>query len=174
MRVAKFSSKIFNKILSTRLIKINIPYSCLYIMSENYSKKLGKLGEKIAYQYLQKLGYQILYKNFCIRGGEIDLITRHQHQLVFFEIKTRRVCQSKNFPKSKSLSTFSAVKFGQAEEQISWRQQITLLRTANIFLYSHNFTDRPWQFDLISINLVLSYNSIPVAKLTHLKNIFVE
>lgn len=127
-----------------------------------YSKKLGRLGEKIALKYLQQLGYKLLQKNFSIRGGELDLIMRQQRKIIFFEIKTR-------WP-----SDHSQPKFGLAEEQISWHQKISLIHTARSFLHLNNLHQSPWQFDLLSINLGQQGNNLPKAKITHLQNIFAE
>lgn len=127
-----------------------------------YAKKIGRLGEKIALKYLQQLDYQLLHKNFCLRGGELDLIMKYQGRIIFLEIKTRR------------LSTTSPLKFGLPEEQISWHQKISLIHSARAFLHLHNLAHSPWQFDLISINLELNGGPFPRAKINHLKNIFTE
>ena len=52
---------------------------------------LGKNGEEIAAQYLEKLGYKIIERNkrfskFC----EIDIIAEDRSTLVFCEVKTRK------------------------------------------------------------------------------------
>ncbi len=52
-------------------------------------KTLGYLGESIARQYLEKKGYKCLEQNFCIKGGEIDLIMQDKETLVFVEVKTK-------------------------------------------------------------------------------------
>ena len=50
---------------------------------------VGKLGEKIAAEFLKKEGYKILEKNFQTRFGEIDLVAEDGDTLVFVEVKTR-------------------------------------------------------------------------------------
>lgn len=57
-------------------------------MSKN-KKIIGKLGEDIACNFLQESGYQILNKNYKCHFGEIDIITRINKSIVFFEVKTR-------------------------------------------------------------------------------------
>ena len=37
-------------------------------------KELGYFGEKVTAYYLEKKGYKILRRNFCVKGGEIDII----------------------------------------------------------------------------------------------------
>lgn len=53
------------------------------------NRSIGYKGEKIACKYLKKHGYKILKRNYQIRGGEIDIIARHQNQLAFIEVKYR-------------------------------------------------------------------------------------
>ena len=52
-------------------------------------KKLGRLGEDIACAYLEKCGYNILDRNYTIRGGEIDIVATDEKHLVFIEVKCR-------------------------------------------------------------------------------------
>ena len=52
-------------------------------------KEIGYLGEDIAAEHLKKLGYEILERNFTVRGGEIDIIAMDGETLVFVEVKTR-------------------------------------------------------------------------------------
>src|ERR1041384_2243957 len=50
----------------------------------------GALGEKLACRYLKRNGFKILFRNFRGRsGGEIDVVCRDNHTLVFVEVKTR-------------------------------------------------------------------------------------
>ena len=60
-------------------------------------KNIGDLGEKIALNYLKKKSYKILELNWFNRSGkrlgEIDIIALSSEGiLVFFEVKTRKVC----------------------------------------------------------------------------------
>ena len=57
-------------------------------MSKN-NKIIGKFGEKIAALYLENLNYEIVYKNFKCRYGEVDIITILGQDLIFVEVKTR-------------------------------------------------------------------------------------
>lgn len=51
--------------------------------------EVGRLGEKIAAEFLAKKGYRILQKNFRTRFGEIDLIAVKDGKLVFVEVKLK-------------------------------------------------------------------------------------
>ena len=128
-----------------------------------YAKKLGRLGEKIALKYLENLGYTLLHRNFSMRGGELDLIMSHNSRIIFFEIKTRRAAMQ---------AASGAPKFGFADEQIGWRQRLTLVHSARAFLHLKSLAHCSWQFDLISINLKLQREGVPEARITHLQDIF--
>jgi putative endonuclease len=51
---------------------------------------VGRRGEAIAAEFLQRRGYAIVERNFRAREGEIDLIAKRSGTLVFCEVKTRR------------------------------------------------------------------------------------
>jgi putative endonuclease len=42
---------------------------------------VGNQGEELACEYLKRLGYKILERNFRIRGGEIDIVAKDQETL---------------------------------------------------------------------------------------------
>lgn len=51
---------------------------------------VGQRGERIAAREMQRMGLEILHKNFSIHKlGEIDIIARDGTCLVFTEVKTR-------------------------------------------------------------------------------------
>lgn len=82
------------------------------------SAELGKSGEKLAGEYLEKIGYEIIEKNFRTKFGEIDIIARDDETFVFVEVKTRKdglygaPQYAVNFYKQKhlSLAAFSFIK----------------------------------------------------------------
>ncbi|MSX02176.1 MAG: YraN family protein [Actinobacteria bacterium] len=51
---------------------------------------LGRAGERLALEHLQRLGYLLVARNHRTRYGEIDLIVLIGSTLVFVEVKTRR------------------------------------------------------------------------------------
>jgi len=52
---------------------------------------LGRAGERLAREHLQRLGYRVVASNYRTRFGEIDLIVCDDTWLVFVEVKARRV-----------------------------------------------------------------------------------
>jgi putative endonuclease len=53
-------------------------------------RRLGRRGEQLAAEHLERLGFRILERNARSRHGEIDLIAFDGRTLVFAEVKTRR------------------------------------------------------------------------------------
>jgi putative endonuclease len=51
---------------------------------------LGRLGEQLAAEHLERLGYAVVARNHRTRHGEIDIIACDGSVLVFVEVKTRR------------------------------------------------------------------------------------
>ena len=78
---------------------------------------LGKQGERWAEQFLKKQGFNIEARNYRTVFGEIDLVVRRQHQLVFVEVKTR-----------------SSTAFGSGEEAITTEKKKRLTMAALHYL----------------------------------------
>lgn len=130
-------------------------------------KRLGRLGEKIAKNYLKKQGYKILALNFKRPWGEIDIISQKKggeenpttcgersRTIVFVEVKTE----------AKS----SSQKFGPPEEKVDSRKQRKLIRLAQAYLLAKKYPpETNWQIDVIAIEI----DSLTrVATLKHIKN----
>jgi putative endonuclease len=60
-------------------------------MSDDPRHTLGSLGERLAAEHLERLGYRVLARNYRTRFGELDLVATDEEVLVFCEVKTRRV-----------------------------------------------------------------------------------
>ena len=54
------------------------------------NQSLGRLGEQLALEHYERLGFTLLARNHRIRAGEIDLIVRDPETIVFVEVKARR------------------------------------------------------------------------------------
>jgi len=59
-------------------------------MSTDLRHQLGRLGERLAAEHLERLGYRILSRNHRTRFGELDLVAADAETIVFCEVKTRR------------------------------------------------------------------------------------
>ena len=94
---------------------------------------LGPWGEARAAEYLRRKGYVLVAANYRCRFGEIDLIVRDRHYLVFVEVKLRKNAD-----------------FAQAREFVDYRKQQRLRTTASIYLSRYPTALQP-RFDVIEI-----------------------
>jgi putative endonuclease len=58
-------------------------------MTGDPRRGLGALGERLACEHLERLGYEILERNFRCRLGELDIVAAEARALIFCEVKTR-------------------------------------------------------------------------------------
>lgn len=95
---------------------------------------LGKSGEEVALQYLEKKKYKIIARSFRMFRGEIDIIAYDRKILVFVEVKAR---------KSRD--------FGAPEESVTPNKQRQIRKIANGFLAKNNLQNVECRFDVISL-----------------------
>ncbi len=96
----------------------------------------GKLGEKLAQDFLKKKGYTILETNYRCPRVEIDIIARHEDCLVFVEVRTK-----------------TSSGFGSPEESITPIKIRHLERAAMYYLQNHTNLPELWRLDLVAIEL---------------------
>ena len=58
-------------------------------MDKLTAKELFITGERLSREYLERRGFQILAQNFRQKCGEIDIVAKHEENLIFVEVKTR-------------------------------------------------------------------------------------
>jgi putative endonuclease len=54
-------------------------------------QRLARLGEQLACEHLQRLGFRVLERNYRSRFGELDVVAFDGATLVFCEVKSRRL-----------------------------------------------------------------------------------
>jgi len=118
-------------------------------------KDEGELGERLASEFLKKLGYKIVTTNFRIRNGEIDIIAidnaKKEKSLVFIEVKTRK-----------------STTFGTPFEAIGFYKLKALTNAAQVYKFSHVGVPNLLRIDAIAITL---NSHDEVINLEHIKNI---
>lgn len=102
-------------------------------------QRQGHAAETQAAQYLDALGLPILARNLRCRTGEIDLVARHGHVLVFIEVRQRH-----------------DLSHGGAAASVNRAKQVRLIRAARYFLpllIRRHFQGRspPCRFDVVGI-----------------------
>jgi putative endonuclease len=60
-------------------------------MATDSRKSLGRLGEQLAADHFERLGWEIVERNYQTRFGELDLVAIDGDTLVFAEVKTCRL-----------------------------------------------------------------------------------
>ena len=100
------------------------------------SRQIGIEKEQVAVAYLEKNGYQVIERNFTCKQGEIDIIAKKEHYLVFIEVKYRKTNR-----------------YGTAQEAVNSKKQQRILQTASYYLYKKQYSfSIPYRFDVIAIN----------------------
>jgi putative endonuclease len=66
-------------------------------MTTDLRHHLGRLGEHLAGEHLERLGYAILTRNYRTRWGEIDVVACDGARILFCEVRTRRTGSSGPF-----------------------------------------------------------------------------
>ena len=94
---------------------------------------LGKLGEEIAVDFLQKNGYEILETNWTFQKAEIDIIAQKENILAIVEVKTR-----------------SSNDFGLPQDFVKPKKIQLLVKAVNEFVIIKNL-EVEVRFDIIAI-----------------------
>ena len=113
-----------------------------------YKNIQGKIGEDFAESYLKRQGFQIIGRNFRIRGGELDIIAIELSQLtglktlVFIEVKTR-----------------TSNDFGTPLEAITYWKLKALIKTAEFYRMKHGHLRLPELMRIDAVSVVLGRNN---------------
>ena len=97
-------------------------------------KDLGEKAESLAVEFLEKLGYRIVCRNYRCLLGEVDLIALHKRVIVFVEVRSR-----------------SGEKFGSPLESVGHKKQRQVARVALNFLSEKRLHGRDARFDVVGI-----------------------
>lgn len=102
----------------------------------------GKSAEDQACHFLIGRGLKLVTRNYRCRYGEIDLIMRDGHDLVFVEVRYR-----------------GSRRFADSAETIDYHKQSKLAATAMHYLQSHpDAATHPSRFDVVAIDAELGEN----------------
>jgi len=98
------------------------------------NKFIGGKGESEAEDYLIKIGYRILEKNYHTPLGEIDIIALDSDTLVFVEVKTR-----------------TSDKYGSGLSAVTYQKQVHMAKTALLYITKKQDEFPAYRFDVVSI-----------------------
>jgi putative endonuclease len=63
-------------------------------VSSDTRHELGRLGESLAAEHLERRGFAIIERNYRTRWGELDIVAFDGRALAFCEVKTRRLAHT--------------------------------------------------------------------------------
>ena len=95
--------------------------------------ELGKQGEKLAVEFLQKNGYEILETNWTFQKAEVDVIAKKEDLLAIVEVKTH-----------------SSIDFGLPQDFVKPKKIQLLVKAVNEYV-TQNDLDVSVRFDIIAI-----------------------
>lgn len=121
-----------------------------------YNKNLGDFGEDAAENYLRENKFEILERNFLVRGGEIDIIAMDGETLVFAEVKTR-----------------SSDKFGAPSEAVGRVKIAHMRRAAEEYIEKYQ-TDCEIRFDVIEVYARVCGTGVGIFKINHIRGIPID
>lgn len=104
------------------------------LRSSRARQRLGLRGERVARNYLKRLGYRIIATRSQELLGELDLVAVDAGTIVFVEVKTRRSEQA-----------------GSPAAAVDHRKQVRLARLALVFLKRHRLLEYPVRFDVVGV-----------------------
>ena len=129
----------------------------------NYKNGIGKRGEELAAEHLEKNGYRITARNYRISHDEIDIIAEDEKYIVFAEVKTRA-------------DTPSNRRFGRPATAVDYAKRQKLMRAALEYIRREKPTKAP-RIDVIEVYLPYIREGMPVymsslnaVRVNHIKN----
>jgi len=103
-------------------------------MSRDRRAALGRLGEDLACEELQRQGYAIVDRRFRTRCGELDIVARQGSVLVFVEVRARR-----------------SGNFGTPFESVTWQKRQRVSRMAASYLLEKHLRNVACRFDVVGV-----------------------
>lgn len=107
---------------------------------------LGRRGERLAAEHLERLGYALVASNFTLPVGrnlrgalvraEIDLVAYEDQTLCFIEVKTR-----------------ASDWYAAPEANVDLRKQRQISRAARAYRRTFGLTNEPYRYDVVSVVL---------------------
>ncbi len=98
------------------------------------SHELGRIGENIIADYITKLGYKVVERNFECNQGEIDIIAKDKEELVFIEVKTR-----------------TDISYGEASEAVTNTKKRHLINSIKYYIYKQKLENQPIRIDVAEV-----------------------
>ena len=131
-------------------------------MAETEKQTLGRYGEDIAADYLEKNGYRIVRRNQRLGKNELDIICEDDNFIVFVEVKTRSCI----YPESSE--------FGIPSRAVDEGKRKNTVKAAKDYL-AQNFGGKQPRIDVIEVYVYdkkSEFKTPNVLKVNHIRNAF--
>lgn len=129
----------------------------------NYKQQIGRRGEELAAEYLEKLGFSITARNFHVSHDEIDIVAENDQYIVFAEVKTRA-------------QTGANKRYGRPALAVDYNKRQKLLRAAEEYLRRCHPSKQP-RIDVLEVyfpaiheDTPIDINSLIPLEIRHLRN----
>ncbi len=115
--------------------------------------ELGKLGEDLAAEHLEKENYKILERNWVYKNAEVDIIAQKENILVVVEVKTR-----------------SSLDFGSPQDFVKPKKIQLLIKAVNAYI---NYREKDFEEDLnVRFDIVAIHKNGESFAIEHLTDAF--
>ena len=118
---------------------------------------IGQCFEGAVARYLTEQGYELLFRNYRVRGGEIDLIMKKDDILAFIEVKARE-------------ESVNLQKYGRPSDAVDYRKRAHIITAADDYLKSHPSIGRP-RIDVVEV-YYSRYGEFILMRFKHIPNAF--
>lgn len=108
--------------------------SGMEVVNMNAKDELGRLGEQLAADFLERSDLRILDRNWRCPDGEIDIVALERRSLVICEVKTR-----------------SSGRYGTPLEAISARKRVRLRKLAVSWVQAHGLFYEEIRIDVVGV-----------------------
>ena len=115
-------------------------------------KNTGNIGEDIVTKYLEEKEYQIIERNFRCKLGEIDIIAQDKEEIVFIEVKTRKI-----------------LSYGNPADSVNEPKQKHIYKASEYYLLINNKLD-----DFTRIDVIEVYLNSSSYKINHIKKAIID
>ena len=111
---------------------------------DEFRKEVGKVGESICCEYVEKRGFRVVDRNYRRKWGEIDVIAKKGGKLYFIEVKSVS-CENLD-DVGENLD-----KYRPEDNMHPWKLQ-RLSRAIQTYLLEKD-SEEEWQFDVATVYL---------------------
>ena len=131
-------------------------------MADTQKQILGRLGEDIAADYLEKNGYRIVRRNQRFGKNELDIVCEDDDFIVFVEVKTRSCL----YPESGD--------FGIPSRAVDEGKRKNTVKASRDYLAQSYINKQP-RIDVIEVYMLeqkSEFKTPTVLKVNHIRNAF--